>query len=143
MIRSAVRKRSRRPRAERSTPEADEARPKSRLAGQDGSVTSLAGKKTRADRGSTWKGTAYRLAANNVNAFNRNRVFTRHSDPLFSFWVELFTCNILYLRRLGGFLRCLIGGADSFRDCCSFGKQPSPTPRRTRNLRLFGVVFRH
>ena len=54
------------------TPAADDARPKSRLAGQHGSVTSLAGKKTRADRGSTWKGAAYRLAANNVNAFNRN-----------------------------------------------------------------------
>ena len=50
-------------------PEADDARPKSRLAGQHGSVTSLAGKKTRADGGSTWKGTAYRLAANNVDAF--------------------------------------------------------------------------
>src|SRR6516164_11145677 len=34
-------------------PEADDARPKSRLAGQHGSVPSLAGKKTRADRGST------------------------------------------------------------------------------------------
>ena len=62
-------------------PEADDARPKSRLAGQHGSVPSLAGKKIRADRGSTWKGTAYRLAANNVNAFNRNRVFTRHNHP--------------------------------------------------------------
>ena len=60
-------------------PEADDAKPKSRLAGQHGSVPSLVGKKTRADRGSTWKGTAYRLAANNVNAFNRNRVFTRHN----------------------------------------------------------------
>jgi len=52
----------------------DDARPKSRLAGQHRSEPSLAEKKTRADGGSTWKGTAYRLAASNVNAFNRNRV---------------------------------------------------------------------
>src|SRR6516162_3473273 len=77
--------------------------PKSRLAGQRGSVPSLAGKKTTADTGSTWKGTAYRLAANNVNAFNRNRFFKLSISPN---WARLTSRPLLASVFHNRVLRC-------------------------------------